>query len=319
MKRPILLEPFGEQLELILRLHLQKLHSKLYNSVAAGAPGVKQNLALHGYDQPKVDRSAREGQPRRLPLMFQNDQTGVLMAAGQSAYRENGDEMSQNWRLGDLSGISGVTDNHIWPRAFSAEPGPLRTSPAAQEQRFGLDSQTGHGGQNYKNHQGMLYNQRANTAQAASKGPIGLGNHGFGGNYYNDQNVGAQQTQGWNAPQFTQKYTGPAQTNQGSNMFSANLFNMTPSLLASSVLSSSRTNVSNPSLTSQSPSHSLFSKDLPAYEPEFQESISEAEPLAKPRMESWSSDLEGSLEGSLLRSIWASLVEPPSTISFGKW
>lgn len=314
-----MLEPFGEQLELILRVHLQNLHSKLYSATA----GVKQNLALHGYDQPKVDRSAREGQHRRLPLIFQNDQTGVLTAAGQSAYRENGDEMSQNWRLGDLSRISGVTNNHIWPRAFSSEPVPLRTSSAAQEQRFvGLDGHMGHGGLSYAymNHQSMLYNQRANVAPTASKGPNGFGNHGLGGqNCYSDQNAG-QQTQSWNTSQTTQDYTGSTHTNQGSNMFSANLFNMTPSLLASSVLSSSRTNVSNPSLTSQSPSNSLFSKDLPTHESDIQEIITEAEPVAKPTMNSWSSDLEGSLEGSLLRSIWTSLVaEPSSTVPFGKW
>lgn len=327
MKRPLQLEPFGEQLEKLRNLHNTKSQSKQYALAAvAAAAAVKQNQALYGYNlgnnQARVERS-ENGQPRRLPLMYLNvDQMSALMAASHGAYREGVDDqkhISRNWNQRETPRyVAGQN----WHGGASGETGMLSGRQSLEGHGYlSVDSHPAQSGGNY----GAQGPQGQNFHGTSFPDLHGNGNEMGGGQGLGHQSLtGNHQSSNWNPQVNSQQVNGYGRVSQvkpSANMFSANMFSMAPSLLdSSSVLGSSRSNVSNPSLTSQSPSHSLFSRALPSHDSDSQESINDTEPLTKPGMDSWNQNLEGNLQGSLLRSIWTSpQAQPATAISLGKW
>lgn len=325
MKRPLQLEPFGEQLEKLRTLHNKKSQSKQYALAAvAAAAAVKQNQALYGYNlgnnQARVENS-ENGQPRRLPLMYLNvDQMSALMAASHGAVRENVDDqryMSRNWTQRESSRY--VPGENWHPSGETGTFG-IRQGPEGH----GYLDMHGHPAQGDGNYEPQGP-QGQNLHVTGLSDLYGNGNQMGGGQGLGYQSLtDNHQSSNWNplrSSQMVNDFGRVSQVKPSANMFSANMFSMAPSLLdSSSVLNSSRSNVSNPSLISQSPSHSLFSRALPSHDSDSQESINDTEPLTKPGMDSWNQNLEGNLEGSLLRSIWTSpQAQPATAISLGKW
>ncbi|PVH15071.1 uncharacterized protein CXQ87_002903 [Candidozyma duobushaemuli] len=325
MTRPLQSEPFGEQLEKLRTLHNKRSQSKQYALAAvAAAAAVKQNQALYGYNsgnnQARVERS-ENGQPRRLPLMYSNvDQMSASMAASHGAYRENVDDqqnMSRNWNRQENSRY---VPGQNWHGGVTGETGTISGLQSLEGHGYpGMDGHPTQGGGYYGSQgpQGQMFHGTSFPDLHGNCNEMG-GSQGLG----HQSLTGNHQSSNWNSnSQSVNGYGGVSQVKPSANMFSANMFNMAPSSSdSSSVLGSSRSNVSNPSLTSQSPSHSLFSRASPSHDSDSQESINDTEPLTKPGMDSWNQNLEGNLEGSLLRSIWTSpQAQPATAISLGKW